>query len=314
MLRVSIYPATAAAEKAPYIKSGGPSNAAPSQDRFISNEPEGDTHTLAPASPTRAPSGSWSATPKKHPRDLSQIFSSHGSDQSKNQTLPSSPSPSRSSSSTPRRAKMLSRSATFPSREPNASMRRSISADPSPILSPIPRSRTSVVQKTASWPMLSPSPSKSDAPPQRAGEGQNDTVLDAPVPRPTLRTYSASRSFLVTVPLSPTTSRGESSLRNDDLESQDAIQHESYADLRKKYRVDLSSDDDMDTGISGPVDLKTIGELRDKGENRRFLDDMGYLLEGLAPRMSIAVKRLRYTSHFILLRSLNAYCVVPSSL
>ena len=69
--------------------------------------------------------------------------------------------------------------------------------------------------------------------------------------------------------------------------------------------MDLSSDDDLETGISGPVDLKTIGELRDKGENRRFLDDMGYLLEGLAPKMSIAVKRLRYILHFILLRSLT---------
>lgn len=78
----------------------------------------------------------------------------------------------------------------------------------------------------------------------------------------------------------------------DDL--QDLTQHESYADLRKKYRIDLSSDDDMDTGISGPLDLKTIGELRDKGENRRFMDDLGYLLEGLAPGMTASVKRLRF--------------------
>lgn len=80
----------------------------------------------------------------------------------------------------------------------------------------------------------------------------------------------------------------------DELESQELVQHESYSDLRKKYRVDLSSDDDMETGISGPVDLKSIGELRDKGENRRFMDDMGYILEGLDPQMSIAVRRLRY--------------------
>lgn len=58
--------------------------------------------------------------------------------------------------------------------------------------------------------------------------------------------------------------------------------------------MDLSSDDDMETGIAGPIDLKSIGELRDKGENRRFMDDMGYLLEGLDQQMTIAVKRLRY--------------------
>ncbi|KAF8317175.1 hypothetical protein DL93DRAFT_2077394 [Clavulina sp. PMI_390] len=58
----------------------------------------------------------------------------------------------------------------------------------------------------------------------------------------------------------------------------------------------MSSDDDMDTGITGIVDLKTIGEMRDKGENRRFMDDMGYLLEGLSPQMSLSVRRLRYGS------------------
>lgn len=50
----------------------------------------------------------------------------------------------------------------------------------------------------------------------------------------------------------------------------------------------------MESGIAGPIDVKSIGELRDKGENRRFMDDMGYLLEGLDQEMTIAVKRLRY--------------------
>lgn len=286
--------ATAAARKTPHSASCALSNMTPPQNGSATNEPAADNHT-APASSTLTPPGSRPATPKKLPPDLSRLFANHGLDQLENNTTTrNSPSPSHTSqsSSTPRRAKMLSRSATFPGRDAVASTSQSISADAGPILSPISRSRTSTVQKTASWPMLSPSPSKSDGSPvtnlQRASEMQHD----APLSRPTLRTYSASRSFLV--PLSSATPGDHPSLQTDDLESQDAIQHESYADLRKKYRVDLSSDDDMETGISGPVDLKNISELRDKGENRRFMDDMGYLLEGLAPKMSIAVKRLRY--------------------
>jgi len=297
--------ATAAARKVPRNTAGMLPNAPPSQKGSASNKPSGKQGTSTPVSPPPTASGSRPATPRKHPRDLSQIFASHGSDHSNKKTSRSSRSPSRSSlstSSTPRRAKMLSRSATFPSHEAIASTSQNISTDTSPSLSPTARSRTSVIQKNASWPMFSPSPSKSDshiASLQRANEIQDDSVTDAPVARPAWRTYSSSRSFLV--PLSSIPPRDESSLDTDDWKPQDPIQHVSYADLRKKYRVDLSSDDDLDTGISGPVDLKTIGELRNKGENRRFLDDMGYLLEGLAPKMSIAVKRLRYvyTLHFL---------------
>jgi Wings apart-like protein regulation of heterochromatin len=57
--------------------------------------------------------------------------------------------------------------------------------------------------------------------------------------------------------------------------------------------VDVSSDDEIGEGLMGPLDLKSISELRDKGENRRFLDEIGYLLEGLDSKMTIPVKRLR---------------------
>ena len=41
-------------------------------------------------------------------------------------------------------------------------------------------------------------------------------------------------------------------------------------------------------------DLKSISELRSKGEARRFMDDVGYLFEGLDPDGAIGVRRGRY--------------------
>ncbi len=41
-------------------------------------------------------------------------------------------------------------------------------------------------------------------------------------------------------------------------------------------------------------DLNSISELRSKGEVRRFLDDMGYLFEGLDPQGAINVRRGRF--------------------
>lgn len=40
-------------------------------------------------------------------------------------------------------------------------------------------------------------------------------------------------------------------------------------------------------------DLKSISELRSKGESRRFLDEMGYLFEGLHPEGALGVRRGR---------------------
>ena len=91
---------------------------------------------------------------------------------------------------------------------------------------------------------------------------------------------------------------------------------ESYADLRTRWGVDISEADSVDpspcpspskrkgkmTAASAPHDdqpavdflvndLKTITELRDKGESRRFHDEVGYLFEGLDPKSNISVRR-----------------------
>lgn len=78
---------------------------------------------------------------------------------------------------------------------------------------------------------------------------------------------------------------------------------ESYTDLRIRWGVDNSEDDpypptgkDGDTSTLPPNmmnDLKSISELRSKGETRRFLDEMGYLFEGLDPLGAIGVRRGR---------------------
>jgi hypothetical protein len=39
--------------------------------------------------------------------------------------------------------------------------------------------------------------------------------------------------------------------------------------------------------------LRSITELRDKGESRRFLDEVGYLLEGMGPDETPALRKAR---------------------
>jgi hypothetical protein len=43
--------------------------------------------------------------------------------------------------------------------------------------------------------------------------------------------------------------------------------------------------------------LKSISELRNKGESRRFLDEVGYLFEGLDPKCGVGLRRARSTGY-----------------
>jgi len=61
---------------------------------------------------------------------------------------------------------------------------------------------------------------------------------------------------------------------------------ESYSALRLRWGVDSPDYDTVNP-------LKSITELRSKGETRRFLDQAGYLLEGMDPSNSTALKRSR---------------------
>ncbi|KAF8531325.1 hypothetical protein JB92DRAFT_3138865 [Gautieria morchelliformis] len=116
------------------------------------------------------------------------------------------------------------------------------------------------------------------------------------VSKPHLRTYSQSRSFLVALPpglASQEISSAETPLSVVDspsLEPDDDVR-ESYTDLRTRWGVDHSEDDPRHVPGANN-DLMSITELRSKGESRRFLDEVGYLFEGLeVPGMAASVQR-----------------------
>jgi hypothetical protein len=138
----------------------------------------------------------------------------------------------------------------------------------------------------------------------------------APLQQAGPRTYAGrSRSFLVEL---PTDSNADSGVDADDLGFE---VRESYKDLRLRWGVDKTEDDlnpaaslrsspESEHGRKGkgkakdrvkPVlppnmmnDLKSVTELRSKGESRRFMDEVGYLFEGMGRDVSIRVRRGRW--------------------
>lgn len=150
--------------------------------------------------------------------------------------------------------------------------------------------------------------------PTRKRQATPDDLAQSPSKQQPLRpmkTYAGpSRSFLVNLPIS--------SLDLDNLhdQTQEDMSQESYTDLRNRWGVDKSEDDPLpfepasspsrrlkrtssasfqtslghnSNGV--PNDLKSITELRNKGESRRFMDEVGYLFEGLEMSSAIALRR-----------------------
>ncbi|KAJ8523254.1 hypothetical protein ONZ45_g280 [Pleurotus djamor] len=134
-----------------------------------------------------------------------------------------------------------------------------------------------------------------------------------PPPVTHARTYGgASRSYLVALPT-------PDSMQADE----DDTPRESYSRLRERWGIDRSEEDieppPQDTPSTSqpgtpskrkgkakttnanlrpaPLpygmmnDLRSITELRSKGESRRFLDEVGYLFEGLEPDGPIGLRR-----------------------
>jgi hypothetical protein len=147
------------------------------------------------------------------------------------------------------------------------------------------------------------------------------------------RTYAGkSRSFLISLPASSLPS-GSLPLEGDPHQAQeDSETRESYTDLRTRWGIDNSEDDprpyddnpspspsppnsQLQSLSQSPAkqsttrkgkekeqivypngltnDLKSITELRSKGESRRFLDEVGYLFEGMVPSGGVGVRRAR---------------------
>lgn len=63
-------------------------------------------------------------------------------------------------------------------------------------------------------------------------------------------------------------------------------ERETYAVLRREWGVD------EEEGL-GESELKSVTQLRAKGENARFVDEFDYLVEGLVPSMGLGVRRAR---------------------
>jgi hypothetical protein len=139
---------------------------------------------------------------------------------------------------------------------------------------------------------------------------------NAPLQRSNVRTYAGrSRSFLVEL---PTEGAPDGTIDGDDLGLE---VRESYKDLRVRWGVDDSEDDprlavsarsspEPEHGRKGKGrakdrpkvllppnmmnDLKSITELRSKGESRRFMDEVGYLFEGMDSSAGVSVRRGRW--------------------
>ncbi|KAJ7102994.1 hypothetical protein C8R43DRAFT_1047515 [Mycena crocata] len=215
------------------------------------------------------------------PRDLSQIF------EAVTPTSPSSPSPGKLAK------RMLSRSRTESS-----------------IASGSGSSKSSV-SRTPSLPSAFQAPNPPPSP---------ENKPYSPIPRPQIatgRTYAGkSRSFLVPIPVNPASLDQLQEELDDEFASR-----ESYTALRARWGVDDSEDDPYMSPVrSGsnrstpnatpskkgkgkarhePVvlpngmlnALKSITELRNQGESRRFLDEVAYLWEGLNKSGGLGLRR-----------------------
>ncbi|KAI0937575.1 hypothetical protein AcV7_003573 [Taiwanofungus camphoratus] len=167
-----------------------------------------------------------------------------------------------------------------------------------------------------------------------------------------VRTYAGkSRSFLVALPTAQLEGLSRSNSQSllvdeDDLhvnsQADDFEIRESYTDLRTRWGVDNSEDDPRPpspvTASPGekskqkgkgkqaealPVvlpngmlnDLKSITELRSKGETRRFLDEVGYLFEGMDAKGAVSVRRGRCdacmpVAYLLVIETYLLYCTI----
>lgn len=79
------------------------------------------------------------------------------------------------------------------------------------------------------------------------------------------------------------------------------VERDTYSSLRTKWGAE--SDDELDDSqqsssqkngaVDGHSDLKSITQLRARGENTRFVDEFNYLVEGLGSKMAIGIRRAR---------------------
>ena len=246
---------------------------------------------------------------------LSELFDlpRNGSRRDNSRTLQSKPSK-------PIAKRMLGRTRTEPSIDDDPSIDTSLDSLASKSSSNVsigltqPHQPSHVIDMTASGSSLSQMSTFPEEQSQSLAPGPST----APLQQPGLRTYAGrSRSFLVEL---PTESNPDSGVDADDLAFDT---RESYKDLRLRWGVDNSEDDprlavssypspepeggrkgkgkakDRPKAIIPPNmmnDLKSITELRSRGESRRFMDEVGYLFEGMDQTVGVRVRRGRWVT------------------
>ena len=187
------------------------------------------------------------------------------------------------------------------------------------------------LERTPSLPNLPSSPSS-----RPDTHTQPSTAIPPLVPNfksNTTKTYAGSfRSFLVPLPVANTSNPVSQGMecRDDEFDSR-----ESYSSLRSRWGVDNSEDDPypnvslastsnsaspnvspskgrLKASVEAPIGmmnpLKSISELRNKGETRRFLDEIGYLFEGMDKSGGIGLRRARYAFFFRPSHRLKSIC------
>ncbi|PPQ65170.1 hypothetical protein CVT24_011033 [Panaeolus cyanescens] len=181
-------------------------------------------------------------------------------------------------------------------------------------------SQQSNLERTVSLPAIPPSPSKLERHASTSAVGSPAIRHGSQKAKSSVtKTYAgAFRSFLVPLPSSQDPGASQSGFAEED----DFDSRESYNSLRTRWGVDNSEDDPYNTppttsksqsqtpegsptkrqkgkaslgrhpssaALINP--LKSISELRNKGESRRFLDEVGYLFEGMNRQGSISLRR-----------------------
>lgn len=192
------------------------------------------------------------------------------------------------------------------------------------------------LDRTPSLPNLPSSPSRrSDTTPSQISTAIIPPLIPNIKPN-TTKTYAGNfRSFLV-----PLSAASSSNLVSQGMESRDDEfdTRESYSSLRSRWGVDNSEDDPYPNvspspfksnsatpnvspskgrpkaSLAAPIGLmnplKSISELRNKGESRRFLDEIGYLFEGMDRSGGIGLRRARYAIFLAPSHRLNLYSVL----
>lgn len=239
---------------------------------------------------------------------LSELFdlSRNGSRKENSRALQSKPSK-------PIVKRMLGRTRTEPSIDNDPSINTTLDSLASNASIGLTRSHqpSNVIDMTSSGSSLS----QMSIFPEEQSQSLAPGPSTAPLQQSGLRTYAGrSRSFLVEL---PTESNPNSGVDADDLAFDT---RESYKDLRLRWGVDNSEDDPRHAISSYPSpepeggrkgkgkakdrpkamlppnmmnDLKSVTELRSRGESRRFMDEVGYLFEGMDQTVGVRVRRGR---------------------